>query len=107
MMLSALVPEEIVALDIALFYNSPAFIFSGFTFPILGMPFLDSLWAKFIPYTHFLHAFFKLFEMGAPLTYARPEFLALSAFILTGIVTTYVTLKLKTSAYPKLILKKA
>lgn len=109
MMLSALVTEEIVALDIALFYNSPAFIFSGFTFPILGMPFLDSLWAKFIPYTYFLHAFFKLFEMGAPLTYASPEFLALSAFALTGIVTAYVALKLKfrTSLHQELILKKA
>lgn len=108
MMLSALVPEEIVALDIALFYNSPAFIFSGFTFPIFGMPFLDSLWAKFIPYTYFLHAFFKLFEMGAPLAYASDEFLALSAFAITGIVTTYVALKLKfKTEQPELILKKA
>ncbi len=109
MMLSALVNEEIVALDIALFYNSPAFIFSGFTFPILGMPFLDSLWAKFIPYTHFLHAFFKLFEMGAPLAYAEPEFLALSIFIFTGVITTYVALKLKlrNSEYPEVIFKKA
>lgn len=109
MMLSALVPEEIVALDIALFYNSPAFIFSGFTFPILGMPFLDSLWAQFIPYTHFLHAFFKLFEMGAPLAYASREFLALSAFALTGIITTYVALrlKLKIGKQPELKLKKA
>ncbi len=109
MMLSSLVSEEIVALDIALFYNSPAFIFSGFTFPILGMPFLDSLWAKFIPYTYFLHAFFKLFEMGAPLAYANTEFLALSAFALTGVITTYVALKVKfkKAGQPELTLKKA
>ena len=94
MALSALVKEEIVALDLALFYNSPAFIFSGFTFPIMGMPFFDQLWAQFIPYTHFLHAFFKLYQMGAPLAYVGNEMLILVIFILVGLVTTYTAMRL-------------
>lgn len=95
MALSALVKEEIVALDLALFYNSPAFIFSGFTFPIMGMPFFDQLWAQFIPYTHFLHAFFKLYQIGTPLAYVGNELLILGVFILTGLVTTYVAMRLR------------
>jgi len=94
MALSALVREEIVALDLALFYNSPAFIFSGFTFPIMGMPFFDRLWAQFIPYTHFLHAFFKLYQMGAPLADVGNEMLILVIFILIGLVTTYAAMRL-------------
>jgi len=97
MALSALVEEEIVALDLALFYNSPAFIFSGFTFPIMGMPLFDQLWAQFIPYTHFLHAFFKLYQMGTPFSYVKQEFIILGIFILVGLITSYVAMRLKTN----------
>ena len=109
MALSALVKEEIVALDLALFYNSPAFIFSGFTFPIMGMPFFDQLWAQFIPYTHFLHAFFKIYQMGTPLTYVRQEFMILGIFILVGFLTTYVAMKLQvhSKSSSNLIIKEA
>jgi len=94
MALSAMVREEIVALDLALFYNSPAFIFSGFTFPIMGMPFFDQVWAQFIPYTHFLHAFFKLYQMGTPLALVQHELWMLTAFIAVGLVTTLVAMRL-------------
>jgi len=109
MMLSALVPEEIVALDIALFYNSSAFIFSGFTFPVMGMPLFDSLWAQFIPYTHFLGAFFKLSQMGTSLAFAQDELLILAAFILVGFFTTYLalSLKMKNNIHSEIILTKA
>jgi len=109
MALSAVVKEEIVALDLALFYNSPAFIFSGFTFPIMGMPFFDQLWAQFIPYTHFLHAFFKLYQIGTPLASVKKEFLILGIFTLVGFLTTYVAMKLRMDEKSKsnLILKEA
>ena len=109
MALSAVVKEEIVALDLALFYNSPAFIFSGFTFPVMGMPFFDQLWAQFIPYTHFLHAFFKLYQIGTPLASVEKEFLILGIFTLVGFLTTYVAMKLRMNEKSKsnLILKEA
>jgi ABC-2 type transport system permease protein len=94
-MLSTTLDEEIFALDIAFFYNSPAFVFSGFTFPMFGMPFFNSTYAEFIPYTHFLHAFFKLYQMGTPLRYIFPEMKILGLFLLVGFVTSWVALKVR------------
>lgn len=95
LMISSTIDDEILSLDIAFFYNSPAFVFSGFTFPMFGMPFFDSLYAQFIPYTHFLYAFFKVYQIGTPIEYIRPELLALLLFAVTGFVTTYIALYLK------------
>jgi len=94
-MLSATIDDELVALDIAFFYNSPAFVFSGFTFPLFGMPFFNSLYGQFIPYTHFLHAYFKLYQIGAPFRYILPELGILSIFLVTGLLTTYVAIRLR------------
>lgn len=94
LMLSATIDDEILALDVAFFYNSPAFVFSGFTFPMFGMPFFNSLYAEFIPYTHFLHAFFKVYQIGAPFGYILPELLALGIFLAVGFFTTWLALKL-------------
>ncbi len=94
-MLSTTIDDELVGLDIAFFYNSPAFVFSGFTFPLFGMPFFNSLYAHFIPYTHFLHAFFKLYQMGTPFHFILPELSILGLFFLVGFITSYVALKLR------------
>ncbi|NPA38045.1 MAG: ABC transporter permease [Chlorobi bacterium] len=94
-MLSATIDDELVALDLAFFYNSPAFVFSGFTFPLFGMPFFNSLYGQFIPYTHFLHAYFKLYQMGAPFHYIIPDLKILVVFMATGLITTYVALRLR------------
>ncbi len=94
-MLSTTLDEEIFALDVAFFYNSPAFVFSGFTFPMFGMPFFNSTYAEFIPYTHFLHAFFKLYQMGTPLHYIFPDLKILGLFFVVGFVTSWVALKLR------------
>ncbi len=94
-MLSTTLDEEIFALDVAFFYNSPAFVFSGFTFPMFGMPFFNSTYAQFIPYTHFLHAFFKLYQMGTPLHYIYPDLKILGIFLLVGFITSWVALSLR------------
>ena len=94
-MLSATIDDEMLALDIAFFYNSPAFVFSGFTFPMFGMPFFDSLYAQFIPYTHFLYAFFKVYQIGAPFYYISSEILILVLFMLVGFITAFVALRIK------------
>jgi len=94
LMLSATIDDQILALDIAFFYNSPAFVFSGFTFPMFGMPFFNSLYAQFIPYTHFLHAFFKVYQIGAPFGYIYPELLGLGIFLAVGFFTTWLGLRL-------------
>lgn len=94
-MLSAAIDDEMLALDIAFFYNSPAFVFSGFTFPMFGMPFFDSLYAQFIPYTHFLYAFFKVYQIGTPFSFISHEILILILFMLVGFVTALVALRIR------------
>jgi ABC-2 type transport system permease protein len=101
-MLSTTIDDELVSLDVAFFYNSPAFVFSGFTFPLFGMPFFNSMYGQFIPYTHFLHAFFKLYQMGAPFHYVLPDLKMLSIFLIVGFVTSYVALKLRLKEEKKL-----
>lgn len=86
MAISAIVTNEVIAMDLSFFYNSPAFVFSGFTFPIFGMPALNAFYAHLIPYTYFLTGFIKLYEMDTPLHYAFPEFKSLGIFILIGFV---------------------
>jgi ABC-2 type transport system permease protein len=86
MAISAIVTNEVIAMDLSFFYNSPAFVFSGFTFPIFGMPALNAFYAHLIPYTYFLTGFIKLYEMDTPLHYAFPEFKSLGIFILIGFI---------------------
>jgi len=94
-MLSTTITDEILSLDVAFLYNSPAFVFSGFTFPIFAMPVFSSTVAQFIPYTHFLHAFFKLYQLGAPFSYTFPDLFKLTLFLAVGFITSYIALHIR------------
>lgn len=80
-MISALFSDTMLATDIALFYTSPAFVFSGFTFPRWAMPWYDQYYANIMPYTPFLDGFFKVYYMDLPLGYAATEIGKLLLFI--------------------------
>jgi len=94
-MLSTTITDEILSLDAAFLYNSPAFVFSGFTFPVFAMPFFNSTIAQFIPYTTFLHAFFKIYQLGAPFSFIIPDFYKLTIFLAVGFITSYVALRIR------------
>lgn len=81
MMLSAISNNLLFVVDVALFFTSPAFVFSGFTFPRWAMPWYDQIYADIMPYTHFLDGFIKLYFMELPLQYATPEMIRLMVFI--------------------------
>ncbi len=83
MMLSAISNNLLFVTDVALFFTSPAFVFSGFTFPRWAMPWYDQFYADIMPYTHFLDGFIKLYFMELPLSYAMPEIFKLLIF--TGV----------------------
>jgi len=83
MMFSAISDNLLFVVDVALFFTSPAFVFSGFTFPRWAMPWYDQLYADIMPYTHFLDGFIKLYFMELPIGYAIPEMVRLLVF--TGI----------------------
>lgn len=81
-MVSAIFSDEMLASDIALFYTSPAFVFSGFTFPRWAMPWYDQYYANIMPYTAFLDGYFKVYSMNLSLRYALPEMQKLMLFSL-------------------------
>ncbi len=88
--ISALFKDLMLAGDVALFYTSPAFVFSGFTFPRWAMPWYDQYYAMIMPYTPFLDSFFKVYYMDLPLRYATDEMVRLSIFIVALIPPTIV-----------------
>lgn len=95
LLISTLINDQLLATEIAVFLNTPAFIFSGFTFPIWGMPFVHRLFAQILPFTHFLNAFLKVYQMGASFNDVYFEFLILNLFILISTLGTWITLKTK------------
>ncbi len=101
LMLSAIFRDEIMAMDFAFVYNSPAFVFSGFTFPIWGMPFFDTIYAQLIPYTHFLYAFLKIYQMDAPFHYAYTDIWKMLLFLLGALIIMLPALLINIRKYKK------
>ncbi len=87
--IGSIVHNQMIATEVSLFLNTPAFIFSGLTFPLWGMPALHSAFAQIIPYTHFLEAFIKLFYMETDLHMVTKELQVLSLFFLTGVIVAF------------------
>ncbi|MFD1315720.1 ABC transporter permease [Namhaeicola litoreus] len=87
-MISTIFKNEAIAMDVSFVYNSPAFVFSGFTFPIMAMPAFNAWYAQLIPYTHFLNAFLKGVEMDTPFSFlVQPTINLLFFFLVSYIVT--------------------
>lgn len=92
MMISTIFKDEAIAMDISFVYNSPAFVFSGFTFPIMAMPAFNAWYAQLIPYTHFLNAFLKGIEMDTPFSFLYQQVINLLIFFLIAYVITITIL---------------
>lgn len=90
MFISALFRDVMLSGDTALFYTSPAFVFSGFTFPRWAMPWYDQYYATIMPYTPFLDAFFKVYYMDLPLKYAEADLYKLLIFCLVMFPTAII-----------------
>lgn len=94
-LISTLIHDQVFATEIALIVNTPAFMFSGLTFPLWGMPALHQWFAKIIPFTHYLEGFLKLNYMGLPLPEFAGILLKLSLFTFAGLFLSYVVMHLK------------
>ncbi len=93
LVISCLFRDKFIATDIAAFYNSPAFLFSGYTFPLWAMPGLHLYYAQIIPFTHFLNGFLKIYRYDAPVKALLPELGALSIFVFVSLVAAALLLK--------------
>lgn len=101
MMLSALSDNLLFVVDAALFFTSPAFVFSGFTFPRWAMPWYDQFYADLMPYTHFMDGFIKLYFMELSFSYAMPEVYKLLLFIGITFPVAVVAFQKKINQYLK------
>jgi ABC-2 type transport system permease protein len=79
--ISVLCKDVMVASDLALFYTSPAFVFSGYTFPRWAMPWYDQIYAHFMPFTPFLDGFLHVYFMELPIGYILKDLGVLLLFI--------------------------
>ncbi|MBO9618132.1 MAG: ABC transporter permease [Niabella sp.] len=95
LMVSTIVSDIITATDVALFYTSPAFVFSGFTFPRWAMPWYDQVYANLMPYTPFLDGFIKVYFMQLPLRFAHRECGTLLLFIAVTFLLSIIILQRK------------
>jgi ABC-2 type transport system permease protein len=95
MFLSTLFHDQMFASEVMLILGTPAFLFSGFTYPGWAMPMLHQWWAQLLPSTHFLLGFLKVYQMDVPVRFMIPEVLKLGLFLIGSFVLTYVVLKKK------------
>jgi ABC-2 type transport system permease protein len=93
--ISSLMHDQQKATEVALFLVTPAFIFSGLTFPDWAMPAFTVWYAQTMPFTPFLTAFLKLYQMNTPLKYVIPELLHLSIFIVVSIGVALIAIRLQ------------
>lgn len=68
MVVSSVIRSRMLAAQVILFFTTPAFVFSGLTYPIWAMPGLHRVFAQVIPYTHFLEGFIRIYLMGDPVS---------------------------------------
>ena len=90
--ISCITPNQLFATEIAIFINTPAFIFSGYTFPAEAMTPIHKAIAEIFPFTQYINGYFKVNEFGAPLSYAFPEFLKTTLMIVLSIIAATIAL---------------
>jgi len=94
--------DQLFATELALFINMPAFVFSGYTYPIWAMPLIHRILASMLPFTHFISGYFKIFQMDAPAGYVMNETMILFLFTAGGFLLTVVALKLHIKKFYKI-----
>ena len=82
------------AIEAVVFYTTPAFVFSGLTFPTWGMPLLHQYYSKIIPFTYLLESYIKLGKMGTSLSGAINELIALGVFGIISAAVIMIGLKI-------------
>ncbi len=100
--ISAAFHDQLFATNLALFINMPAFIFSGYTFPVWAMPAIQRIFAAILPFTHFVSGYFKIYNMDAPVGYVMDETLILFLFTAVGFILTIAALKIHIKKYYKI-----
>ncbi len=81
-------------------FSALAFSFSGYTFPVEGIPTSMKVLGQVFPYTHFMKAFVNSAIKGLPLSFSIVQIGALCVFVLIGVFSvTKFSVLLKNNGY--------
>jgi len=95
MLFSILIPNQLKATELLMVISTPAFILSGFTWPVMAMPGWIQKISSWIPLTPFLSASKKIAFYGGQLKHIHPEINQLLLITLISFILIVVSLKVK------------
>ena len=101
--ISSFFHDQMFATELAVFINTPAFIISGFTFPIWAMPAALKAFSQLMPFTHFLSGFLKIYQMNTDPKYVIPDFSSLLIFMFASLIPLWITLRYHVKTHKSLI----
>lgn len=94
-LVSVVIPSQLKATEILMVVATPAFIISGFTWPLSQMPDWVQWAAAAIPLTHYLEAMRSVMLAGADWEHIISEARILSAATLVMFAGAYITVRIK------------
>ena len=95
MLMPAVTGNRLDALKGCLLIGAPAFLLSGYTWPLEQMPILMSTIAKFIPLSAYLEGFRKIFQQNMQPEYIIPFAKILVTLLILYFLITYIFLKIR------------
>ncbi len=95
MLMSAVTGNRLDALKGCLLVGAPAFLLSGYTWPIEQMPVLMKNIAAFIPLSPYLEGFRKIFQQNMPIEFIIPFAKILITLLILYFLITYIILILR------------
>ncbi|MCX7875796.1 MAG: ABC transporter permease [Melioribacteraceae bacterium] len=90
--ISSLIHDQQFATEVAVFFNTPSFIFSGFTFPLWAMPKVHTYFAQLMPFTHFISASIKVMYLKNSFGSAKTEILTLLSFVFISLLINFISI---------------
>ncbi len=97
MLFSVLIPSQLKATEFLMVISTPAFILSGFTWPVMAMPGWIQKISDWIPLTPFLNASKKIAFYGGQWQHITPEIKQLFLIGLIAFIGIIISLKVKIS----------
>jgi ABC-2 type transport system permease protein len=101
MLFSVLIPNQLKATEFLMVISTPAFILSGFTWPVMAMPEWIQNISNWIPLTPFLNASKKIAFYGGNLSHILPEIKQLTLISVIAFILIIVSLKIKINRQEK------
>ncbi len=101
MLFSILIPNQLKATEFLMVISTPAFILSGFTWPIMAMPSWIQNISNWIPLTPFLNASKKIAFYGGNIYHISQEIKQLLSISIVSFILLLISLKVKISQQEK------